>query len=83
MEKKHFVIMLLCCLVPLAAIAAVTFFRIPLNNLLTFGLVLLCPVSHLLMMKFMMNGHEHGEQEHAHHGQTAATVMDAKANDPR
>jgi hypothetical protein len=44
--------MALCCLAPLAGIFAVTVLGVPLNNLFSFALVLLCP----LMMVFMMGG---------------------------
>ena len=60
-------IMLACCLIPLAALAAFFVFKIPLNSIVVVALVLICPLSHLLMMKFMMKGHnEHTSQEHAH-----------------
>lgn len=53
MSKKHVLIMLLCCLVPVAAIGAILLFQVPVNQVLWLVLVLLCPLSHLLMMKFM------------------------------
>lgn len=55
--------MMALCMAPIAAIVAVTVFQVPLSSMLLFGLVLLCPLSHLLMMR----GHGHGS-DHAHHG---------------
>jgi uncharacterized membrane protein len=69
MKKSHMWIMILCCLIPVVGLTAVYFFKVPLSNVLLYGMILLCPLSHLLMMRFM--GHDHGESEshdqHQHH----------------
>ena len=56
MSKKHVLIMLACCLLPIIGLALVSLFNIPPVIVLWGAMLLICPLSHLLMMKFM--GHE-------------------------
>ena len=71
MNRKHALIMLLCCLIPIAAFVAVSVFNVPLSNVLLFGLILLCPLSHILLMKFMM---PHHDELPAAHRQAETTI---------
>ena len=74
MKKSHLWLMILCCLIPLAGLAAVYLFKIPLSNVLFYGMVLLCPISHLLMMRFMVHDHSSTEQHSQHqHRSTSVT----------
>ena len=65
MKKSHMWLMVLCCLIPVVGIMLVSFFKVPLNNVLFYGMILLCPISHLLMMRFM--GHDHASEENSEH----------------
>jgi len=63
MNRKHMLIMLACCLVPLAALAAIAVFNIPANTVIYFGILLLCPLMHFAMMRNM----DHAHQSHDAH----------------
>ena len=68
MSKKHRILMLLCCVIGMGAAAAILFFGVPVNRVFTGLMILLCPLSHLLMMKFMMKGHHnHGASDQPAH----------------
>ena len=68
MKRSHMWLMLLCCSIPVIGLTAVYFFKVPLSSVLLYGMLLLCPISHMLMMRFM--GHDHGADagRHVHHG---------------
>jgi hypothetical protein len=57
MNNRHVTLMLLGCLAVLAGIAAVTLLDVPFNTVLWAGLILICPLSHLVMMKYISHGH--------------------------
>ncbi len=59
-SKQHTLLMILCCLIPAAALIAIFILKIPAPQVLTYGLILLCPLSHVLMMGLM------GRGQHAH-----------------
>ena len=70
-STRHMLLMALCCLIPLALIAAVSIFGFSLGSLsglLPYALVLLCPLMMIFMMRGM--GHEHGDEHAQHHADT-------------
>ena len=78
MKKSHMWMMILCCLIPVAGLAAVYFFQIPLSKVVFFGIMLICPISHLLMMKFMGHDHSSPEQHSQHQHHSGAVTAPAR-----
>jgi hypothetical protein len=73
MKKTHIWMMIACCLIPIAGLAAVYWLNIPVSRVVYIGLMLFCPLSHVFMMKFM--GHDHGSSEqHAQHQHNAGSL---------
>lgn len=56
---SHGLIMFLCCLIPVALLFGAAAFGY--RGALAWGMLLLCPLGHLLMMRGM--GHDHGSQK--------------------
>ncbi len=86
MKKSHVWLMLLCCLIPVVGLTAVYVFKVPVSSVLLYGMVLLCPLSHILMVSFMGHDHEgtnndphalHGAHEH-HSGGLLQQLEDKK-----
>ncbi len=63
MKTKHLLIMIACCAIPLVAFTLITVFNMAASSVLTIGLVLLCPLGHVLMMLFMGHGHDEHYEE--------------------
>lgn len=74
MKKSHIWLMLLCCLIPVVGLTAVYFFKVPVSSVLLYGMLLLCPISHVLMMSFM--GHDHSTESGTHLHEAAAARED-------
>lgn len=56
MTRKHLMLMVIGCLLPLAAIFI---FQVQVSTVLLLGLVLLCPAMHLLLMRGHMSHGAH------------------------
>lgn len=78
MTKKHVLIMLACCLIPVLALGAIFLFNVPVSKVLWVGLILICPLSHILMMKFMM--HDDHDHSTAHSEKSSRGIMDGIKN---
>ena len=72
MNNKHRVLMLACCLVPVAGLAAIFLLDVPANSVVLVGLALVCPLAHLGMLKFMLR--EHGAPEPGTHTNALAPL---------
>ncbi len=63
MTRKHLLLMLACCLIPIGLIIAIGALAIPVNGAVSVVIALMCP----LMMLFMMFGMHGGHEEHHEH----------------
>ncbi len=56
--SKHALLMILCCAIPLALLAAVAVFRLDLGTIGSGLILLLCPLLHIGMMLAMRGSHD-------------------------
>lgn len=75
--NRHLWLMLLGCMIPIAALGAIFLFNIPVSSVLLVGLFLLCPLLHLWMMRG--GGHTHGE---ATSSETSSVLAEDKVRTP-
>lgn len=62
--SKHTLIMLLCCLIPLAILGVLWAIGVS-GSYLIFGVLLLCPLLHIFMMRGMPKGSgKEGSHDH-------------------
>jgi hypothetical protein len=61
-KQNHFLAMGICCAAPLIAILAYSSLGV-LGSWGYYGLLLLCPLGHLLMMRGMHSGHEEAKAQ--------------------
>jgi hypothetical protein len=64
MNKKHWLLMLACCLIPIGAIVAISVLKIPTTGLTSTVIALMCPAMMLLMLFSMRGGHEEHHEQH-------------------
>ena len=62
MAGKHMLLMLLCCAIPLIAVATLWYMGIG-DRYLIYVVMLLCPILHLVMMRGMHGGTENNNGE--------------------
>ncbi|MFZ3169633.1 MAG: DUF2933 domain-containing protein [Candidatus Methanoperedens sp.] len=59
-KHKHTLMMVLGCMIPLLLLGVLWIAGVS-QNILSFGILLLCPIMHLLMMKNMKHGAQNPE----------------------
>lgn len=57
--QSHWIIMAVCCLVPMVALVAIVGFDVPVTTAALVGLALICPLSHIVMMRSMTKQDHH------------------------
>ncbi len=73
-KGNHMLMMVVCCAVPMAFLAAIFVFNVDIGSLGLFAIMLLCPLMHV----FMMRGMGHGNQQARCHDGTRAEESGAK-----
>ena len=64
-SKHHMLLMILCCLIPIAAILVLRTIGVQ-SSFLTYAVVLICPLSMVIMMVTMASSHGKKDGGHIH-----------------
>jgi hypothetical protein len=66
-HMKHMILMVLCCAIPIILLLVLPILNLPeggnLSSFLSFGIFLLCPLLHIVMMKGMMKHSNHQKED--------------------
>lgn len=65
MSAKHALLMIVACVLPMAAVVAVFIFNVQINAVILMAVLLLCPLAHLLMFKNHAGHNQHGPEQTA------------------
>lgn len=70
LKENHALVMVVCCLVPIAVVYAGVTYLGWSRNILLWGMLLLCPLSHILLMRGHSGhgGHEGHDTQHEENG---------------
>lgn len=63
MKKNHLLIMVFCCLIPIILVFGSLAFLKGKDGFLIWLFILLCPLSHFLMMSGHKDNHSHGGED--------------------
>lgn len=66
MHKKHMVLMLICCLIPVALLGGFFLFNLSIGTTLLIGAFFICPVLHGIMFySFLNNRRSRSQADHS------------------
>lgn len=77
-KDNHTLMMILGCVAPMALLAAIFVFNVPLGTVGLFLVMLACPLMHVFMMKGMGHGEQH--KGTSCHDETPSEESVSKAN---
>lgn len=74
-DQRHLWLMVICCLIPIAALAMVWLFNIPVSEPILIALILLYPLSHIALMGLFMRESQHHNPPHEGNSRDSGVEM--------
>jgi hypothetical protein len=78
MDKKLILIGLICILIGAGAVAAISIFKVPSGNVFLGLMLVICPLTHFLMMGLMGHGNHDRHVAQENESQIATKTLQAK-----